>query len=133
WTWNAPDPTVIAIPKWNDHSPHSGYLMMAIAIRLMRRVEGGMRILTMALLLSAMATSATAKTLVSQEVWLCAIGQFASDDGTSIVEIDNGAIGVGACPMTPAKVKGSKKRTVMSARWAGCDGFKGPVRVAARL
>ena len=93
-----------------------------------------MRYLTSFVLIAVAASNADAKAVLSQETWLCAIGQFASADGTSTVEISNGAIGLGeACPMTPAKVKGSKKRTVMSARWAGCEGLRGPVRAVAKL
>ena len=94
-----------------------------------------MRYLTWALLLTAAAaTSAHAKAVLSQETWLCAIGQFASADGGQTVEINNGAIGLGdTCPTTPAKVKATKKHTVLTARWKGCEGYKGPVRVAAKL
>jgi len=80
-------------------------------------------------------TTATghAKSAMSSDAWLCAIGQFTSADGAKSVQIDNGAIAVGACPMTPAKVKTGKKRSVLSAHWPGCDGFKGAVRVTAKL
>jgi hypothetical protein len=86
------------------------------------------------ILLLAAASTGHAKQVLSQETWLCVIGQFSSLDGTSTVEIANGAIALGtACPMTPAKVKRSKKRTVLRARWTGCEGFTGPVRVTATL
>jgi hypothetical protein len=84
------------------------------------------------LLLIATATARAGKTM-SSDAWLCAIGQFTSADSANTVAIDNGQIAVGACPMTPAKVKAGKKRTVLSARWSGCDGFKGAVRVTAKL
>jgi hypothetical protein len=94
-----------------------------------------MRHVALGLLLIAAgaASTAQAKALLSPDSWLCAIGQFTSADGKTTVEIDNGAIAVGACPMTPAKVKTGKKRSVLSARWPGCDGFKGAVRVTAKL
>src|SRR5262245_25356335 len=74
-----------------------------------------------------------AKSVLSQELRLCVTGEFASGDGSTTVEIADGAIALDACPMTPANVKGSKKRTTLSARWDGCEGFKGAVRVAAKL
>jgi hypothetical protein len=85
------------------------------------------------LIAAGAASTAQAKAVLSPDSWLCAIGQFTSADGKTTVEIDNGAIAVGACPMTPAKLKVGKKRSVLSARWPGCDGFKGAVRVTAKL
>jgi hypothetical protein len=87
-----------------------------------------------AAILTLAAASAHAKVEVSQETWLCAIGQYANADGTSTVEIGNGEIALdGACSMKPAKVRSTKKHTVLSARWAECQGFRGPVRVTAKL
>src|SRR5258705_1108240 len=84
--------------------------------------------------LAVPATQALGKPVVSPDTWLCLIGQFESADGGSMVEIENGAIAFGdTCPMTPAKVKRGRKRTVVSARWAGCQGLKGPVRVAVTV
>jgi hypothetical protein len=75
-----------------------------------------------------------AKRAVAPETWLCGAGEFVSGDGKMIVDIGHESIGLGdACPMTPATVKSSKKRSTFSARWAGCTGFTGPVRVAAKL
>jgi hypothetical protein len=86
------------------------------------------------ILLLAAATNGQAKQLLPDETWLCVIGQFASLDGRSSVEIANGAIALGTtCPLTPAKVKRSKKRTVLRGRWKACEGYSGPVRVAATL
>lgn len=80
------------------------------------------------------AASAHAKAVVSKETWLCAIGQFASADGTSTVEIGNAALALDrACPMKFATTKSSKKRTVMRARWSKCEGLRGPVRVTVKV
>jgi len=75
-----------------------------------------------------------AKRAVAPETWLCGAGEFVSGDGEMVVDIGHDSIGLGdACPMTPATVKSSKKRATFSGRWAGCTGFTGPVRVAAKL
>jgi hypothetical protein len=83
------------------------------------------------LALVALVGVADAKPTVAPDTWLCLIGQFESADGGSTIEVENGNIAYGdTCPMTPAKVKKGKKRTVLSAKWAGCQGLKGPIRVA---
>src|SRR5258706_13731850 len=90
--------------------------------------------LSLLLALAVPAAQALGKQVTAPETWLCLIGQFDSTDGGSKVEIENGAVAFGdTCPMTPAKVKAGKKRTVLSARWAGCRGLKGPVRVAVTV
>lgn len=91
-----------------------------------------MRKLLSAVILTFVAATTHAKT-VPADVWLCAMGQFNGDDGTAI-EIDNAAVALGdTCELTPVKVKSSKKRTVLTAVWAKCDGYKGRVRVVAKL
>lgn len=81
--------------------------------------------------LALLASVAAAKPTISPETWLCLIGQFQSPDGGTSVEIDKGDIAYGdSCPMTPATVKRTKKRTVLSAKWLTCGATKGPIRVA---
>jgi hypothetical protein len=93
----------------------------------------GWRLLPCLALLS-IASSALARPTASPNTWLCATGEFTGSGDVPVVEIANGSIGLGeACPMTPAKVKTTKKATTLSARWVGCQGFRGKVRVAVKL
>jgi hypothetical protein len=92
---------------------------------------GPMRALATLLCLT-LAPAAFAAPTASPDTWLCATGEFGGGD-LPTVEIANGSVRVGACPATPAKVKQSRKRTTFRARWAGCDGFRGAVRVTVTL
>jgi len=85
------------------------------------------------LLLMVLPTAVLAKPASPSAIWLCATGDFAGRDDGTMVSIENGSIAVGACPTTPVTVKPGKKRAVLRARWAGCEGFVGPVRVSASI
>jgi hypothetical protein len=93
----------------------------------MRAVSG------LAFLSLAWASAALAGTTAAPDTWLCATGEFSAGGEHPTVEIANGALAVGACPLTPAKVKQSRRRTTLRARWAGCDGFRGAVRLAVTV
>ncbi len=90
---------------------------------------------TIAILLAAAVAEARNKPAADiADAWLCALGQFQSADGTSSVMIADGSIGFGdACPLTPASIKRSKRRTTVRAKWAGCEGFRGTVRLAVSV
>jgi hypothetical protein len=92
-----------------------------------------MRSLLLSILLSLLVAAGHAAAAAPPESWLCATGEFVALDGTQIV-IANGSVGLEhVCPTTPARLKRGKRRTTLRARWAGCEGLAGAVRLTVKL
>jgi hypothetical protein len=54
--------------------------------------------------------------------------------GEEVVVLEGGTLAIGgACPAVAATTKGSAKRTRVKARWAGCAGVAGPLRLTAKI